>query len=75
MERYTSPQPPEKTSDEIVAVLRDYGITSLEAADLEALPRDSWQRIVVWHVKEVEPQFEAIGRACFGDEWQEDTWI
>lgn len=71
---------PEETAevaaaDAIVGVLYQYGVDTLPVHALQATPRESWQRIVVWHAKEVGLNPEEVGRACFGDEWQENTWI
>ena len=58
----------------IVATLEAHGVTTLDAETLERFDDDAMQRIVVWHVKEVGLDFETIGRACFGEGWQEGRW-
>lgn len=58
----------------IIEELESCGVTTLDAATLAKLDADAMQRIVVWHVKEVGLDFETIGRACFGNSWQEGRW-
>lgn len=59
----------------IVEILRSEGVTTLDVETLQQLDVDAMQRIVVWHVKEVGLDFETVGRACFGNAWQEGRWI
>lgn len=62
-------------AEAVVEVLREAGVTTLDAETLRQLDVDAMQRTVVWHVKEVGLDFETVGRACFGDAWQEGRWI
>lgn len=60
--------------ERIIDTLESHGVTTLDADTLAQFDDDAMQRMVVWHVKEVGLDFERIGQACFGENWQEGRW-
>lgn len=58
----------------IVGILERCGITVVTVADLSKLDIERMQRLVVWHLKEVQLDYETIGKECFGKAWDEGRW-